>query len=238
MKKVLSLSVMALCLSANADVEKQEFAASEIRKVSVENASGKVMVTATAEPKATVSVNKRKFGSRCQLKTEKEGSHLKIEVKKTGWFGSDCEADIEVNIAKLVDVSVQAGFGNVRVVGTSGTLQFKIGSGDLHADGVFEKIEGKVGNGSVVVNGLTGGGDVKLGNGSSDLTYAAAPLKGNLEIKTGNGNSTLSFPRGSQIRSELKAAMGSYKDELGSNPDAQFKVSASAGTGDLTIKAF
>jgi hypothetical protein len=46
------------------------------------------------------------------------------------------------------------------------------------------------------------------------------------------------FPKGTKVKTSYKAGSGEMSNELGDNPEAAFKVSMKAGSGDLKIKSY
>lgn len=226
--------------SAYAASETKEFDSNGLAIVSVENTSGKVLITAATESKASVVATKNIFSDKCKMTIDRSGTKLVIKVEKTNSFFSkeDCDVDFEVKVPKAVSLNLAIGSGNLTVNGIQGDLAFKVGSGDILADGIFKKIDGKSGSGKIVVNGLTGGGELKSGSGEIDLKYAISSLNGELVIKTGSGDSTILFPKGSKVNTQFNAGSGKLMNELGDNSSAAFKVSMKAGSGDLKIRSY
>jgi DUF4097 and DUF4098 domain-containing protein YvlB len=237
MKKLLLFVIVAVGTAAFAAAETKTFDSKGLKELSVHNPAGKLTIVAKEGPSAKVSANKRKFDDGCKLTWERKGDSLDVHIKESG-FSSQCEVDLEVTLPKTVNLELQLGYGKVSVQGTEGELEYKVGSGDISAKGSFPKIDGKLGNGKVDVAGLTGGGEVQSGNGTIELTFARAPLKGEIEVKTGNGNATLKFPKATKLKTEFNSGLGKYSSDLGEKDDADFKVSMKSGTGSLNIKSY
>jgi DUF4097 and DUF4098 domain-containing protein YvlB len=97
-------------------------------------------------------------------------------------------------------------------------------------------LEGKSGSGNISIKGLTAGGDLKTGSGEVSLVYKVPPAIGELSIKTGSGNVEILFPKSAKIRTSFSAGSGELINELGDSPNSKFKVSMTAGSGNLHIK--
>jgi hypothetical protein len=240
-KYTLALVSLVFCSAlAAAAPETKDFESKGLSGVSVENTSGKVVVSSVDGAKATVVATKNKFSDKCKMTIDRTGNKLVVKVEKTSsrFSTEECDVDFKVNVPKAVDLDLAVGSGDLTVKGIQGDLAFKVGSGDVSADGTFKKIDGKSGSGKVAVKGLTGGGELKTGSGEIDLTYAVSSLKGELYLETGGGDATIMFPKGTKVKTSYKAGSGEMSNELGDNPEAAFKVSMKAGSGDLKIKSY
>ncbi|MBK9323748.1 MAG: DUF4097 family beta strand repeat protein [Bdellovibrionaceae bacterium] len=238
MKLVLIATLLATSV-ALANPEVKEFDSAGLVEVKVENMSGLVSVSTGEGNKAIVSATKNKFSDKCKMTIEKVDRKLLVKVEKSGIFSTgDCDVNFEIKTPKSVNVDVSSRSGDLKVTGTQGKLDFKIGSGNVLADGEFKNLDGKSGSGDVTVKGLSGGGELKTGSGAITLTFATSKLNGSIDIKSGSGNATLLFPKGSLVMTNYKAGSGEMTNELGDNPKAEFKISMKAGSGDLKIKTY
>jgi DUF4097 and DUF4098 domain-containing protein YvlB len=220
--------------------ELKEFEAKGLTRVSVENTSGQVSISATDGAKASVVATKIKFSDQCKMTLNRSDNRLMIKVEKTSGLLSkgECEVDFQVKVPKAVDLDLITGSGNLTIQGIQGDLVFKLGSGDVSANGRFRNIDGKSGSGRIALKGLIGGGELKTGSGDIDLSFATASLKGEFDLKTGSGNATVQFPKGAKVKTSFEAGSGGLSNELGDHPDAPFKLSMKAGSGNLKIGSY
>lgn len=241
MSRIPLLLLSFFSLIALATSETTEFNASSLREVQVKNGAGKVTIIAISGKKAFVAATKNKFSDKCELKMDLKGKSLRIETKQKmlGLLsGDDCEVDFEVKVPRDVDLALKLGSGDISIKDIQGALTFQVGSGNVSANGSFKKIDGKAGAGKIDVIGLAGGGELKAGAGNINLEFPHADLKGNLDIRTGSGDTTLNFPKGTKVHTTFKAGTGELTNELGDTPNAGFKVSAKAGSGNLHVKPY
>lgn len=232
------LPIMLLTQGIFAETLTQEFDIAGLKGLEIDAHSGSVMIQASSDQKVKVVATKKDFSEKCRLTMEKKDDEIEINVKKTGLFSrAECEVDFEIQVPRMVDLDVEMGSGNLTVRGVEGELDFKVGSGQVTADGVFRKVDGKSGSGDLSIRGLSGGGELKAGSGNIDLTFATSNLKGEMDIKTGSGNATVSLPKGTSVNSNLKAGSGTMTNEMKNDPNAPFKVSMKAGSGNLIIRA-
>lgn len=240
MKRYTLALISLVCCLAFAAPESKVFESKGLIGVSVENTSGKVVISSTEDAKVTVVATKNKFSDKCKMTVERSGNKLVIKVEKTSSFFSTevCDVDFQVNVPKAVDLDLAAGSGDLTVNGIQGDLTFIVGSGDILANGTFKKIDGKSGSGNIAIKGLTGGGELKTGSGEIDLTYLVSSLNGELDLKSGSGDAMILFPKGTKVKTSYKTGSGELSNELGDYPEAAFKISMKAGSGDLKIKSY
>lgn len=238
MKKSILILISLIGCASFAASETVEFEAKGLRAVSVDNTTGNVTILTTDGPKATVVATKHKFSDACRMTVDRAGNRLVIKVENTSNNYYECHVEFQVAVPKEVDLNLVIGSGNLLVNDTQGELAFRVGSSNVLADGTFKKIDGRTGSGNVEVKGLTGGGEVRTGSGEIDLTYVVSSLDGDLDLRTGSGNAIISFPKGSKVKTTFKAGSGELSNELGDDPAATFKVSMTAGSGNLKIKSF
>jgi DUF4097 and DUF4098 domain-containing protein YvlB len=217
------------------DVVKKTFAATAIKELDLETASGDVTIKGGAA-EAGVVATKRKFDQGCELKIELSGTTLVVENDKDG-SDRDCEVDLEITLPRAVALDLEIGAGDVDVAGVEGAVEFKLGAGDLTiTDSVLKDIDGKSGSGDVTVTATIGKGELKIGAGNATINYASAPTQGSLDVRLGTGNATVGLPKDARVKTTFKSAMGSLTNEIDDAPNASYTISGSAGVGDLTIK--
>lgn len=237
MKKYILILISLMGCASFAASEKKEFDAAGLSGVLLSNISGNVVISSTQGPKAIVLANKGVFAAECKMIIERVVDTLVVKVERTS-SSAQCAVDFQLLVPNDVDVDLTVNYGNTTVRGIQGELEFIVGSGNITADGIFKKIDGESGSGNVDVTGLVGGGRVRTGSGGVDLTFVVSSLSGELDLRTGSGNATIAFPKGTKIKTTFAAGSGQLINELGDAPDAAFKVSMRAGSGNLNIKSF
>ncbi|MCB0420551.1 MAG: DUF4097 family beta strand repeat protein [Bdellovibrionales bacterium] len=238
MKLILTILVSFICIVSLADeTVKKEFPSLGLKVFSFRNTSGDTKISVSGNGFTHISFHKVLFGENCEMKMERMGDELVVEVNNKGVFNSgECTVNFDIKIPKRISLQLRSGSGNFDVKGTKGEIEFKLGSGNVKVQAEVEKLEGIIGSGSVDVSGLQGDVDVKTGSGKIVLKYLSAIEKGRLDIKTGSGTATAFFPPTMKVISQIKSESGNVNNELGESQDAHFIVSMKSGSGDLTIK--
>jgi hypothetical protein len=224
--------------------ERQQFPASSIQELVLQNTSGKVVIRASTAAEAWVVARKRKFSTGCLLTLAQSGSKLevKVEQKVSAQKTDDCEVDLEITLAKNTGLGLTLGRGILDLRGFDGKLTFKLGTGAVVADSPFKSFDGTAGTGQITLKGLVAGGELKTGDGELDLAFTQLPKSGSLELKTGKGNAKVSFPKGSRVKASITAGIGKLVEDLKAPAGAAnaqtpaFPVSFKTGFGDLLIK--
>lgn len=221
-----------------ADSVKKTFDAAGIKKLALEQASGKVEILGTDAKTATVTATKGRFDDACELSMATKGSELVVRNKEPSLdFNRKCQVDFKIEVPKQVAMDLKVGAGDVTIDGVKGTLEYKLGNGDLRVkDADLAEVDGKSGSGDVEIAGHVGDAELKIGAGNAKITLDRAPAKGKLDVKVGTGNATIALPKDAKVKSTFKAGLGSLTNEFGDSADAQFTISGSAGTGDMTIR--
>ena len=146
----------------------------------------------------TACASDRSDLDRIQLRSEREGSELRIEaVIPDGGssflfgFGYHARLDFEVSLPKGLALSVTDGSGSVRITDV-GPLTVVDGSGQLEIRGVNGNANVRDGSGSIDVSDVTGNIEVVDGSGSMDLRQ----IGGSVVITDGSGSIEVSDVRG------------------------------------------
>jgi hypothetical protein len=233
---VIPSVVFAAVSALDPNVEVRDFDFSGLRRVQVDNNSGKVAVTPNETPRAVARVTKKKFSEKCTITMQREGNDL-LHVRVDGPSYEQCEADVDVHVPKDVDVQINAGAGNVNVEGMEGKLDFRVGTGKVTGKGSFRSVQGKSGTGAVEISGISGSGNVETGSGAVNLRFTDS-AKGDFNVRTGTGNVTALFPKSAHIRADLTTATGETVNELRPDSRAAFGLNMTSGTGDLKVKSY
>ncbi len=243
-KPLSTLFSVVLISSLSAQGEIKEFSAAQVKKVYVENQAGQISIADTESEKASVSFDSRNTETICDISIEMVNDTLETKVttkkeKRSFWkffSSSNCAADIQILVPKLVSVDVVNGSGDVDIQGVQGRINFKIGSGNLNVNSKVEKLVGKSGSGNVDVLGLKGDVDVKVGSGNISLIYPDAVEKGEVMLKAGSGNIQLALPSTMKIMTHFKAGSGQVSNEFTDSENSKFSVSAAVGSGSMRVK--
>lgn len=218
---VVSVALAGLSLgvaTARADQEKREFDSSGIHSVRIVNRAGKVKISGIASGKTAVTVEKRDFGKECKLTIEKEGAAVVARIEKEGLMGDGCQADLELKVPSSAQLDIENGSGSIEIQQVKGAVKIRQGSGSLSAEG------------------MAGAAQVQTGSGGIKLSYSQLPVSGDLSIETGSGDAEVTLPKGAQAEIDFKAGHGKLRNEVGDTPGAKFRITAKAGSGNLTVK--
>jgi hypothetical protein len=162
---------------------------------------------------ATVTVNIP------QLSESDSGSSLSFRIAGLSLFAGfrGATVDVEAHVPAGAQISLETGYGDITVSGTSGDAAAKTGAGDVNVpeaarvtlhSGAGNVSVGQVGGGTL----RTGAGDIsiercsgdtELNSGSGDVTILDAV--GTLRIHTGAGDVNASLSEG---RIEVRSGMG------------------------------
>lgn len=233
------MSSILFLLAGLAFAETREFDVKNLKKLAVENTSGKIVVSATDDAKATVDYSKKQFSDSCKMSLDMQGDTLVAIVARSGGIQvkEDCVVDFKIRVPKKTNVDLKVGSGSIALIGTEGELDCRIGSGTLKADGAFTTVKCDAGSGGLEINGIKGSAQLAAGSGPVRARFTEVPNKGELEVRTGSGNATVVVPKGAKVKTALFAGSGSVHDDVGNDPKAGYRVSMRAGSGDLSLKA-
>jgi DUF4097 and DUF4098 domain-containing protein YvlB len=233
----------------------REFPTGKVKHVRIQTEAGDVSVRGVEGASAKVAVT----GSTedCVLVTEVQGAELVLtakSVRRHFWMQSGCRAGFSVEApggltleasvgsgrievsAMSSDVEVRTGSGDIDVKDVSGALKARTGSGRIKGQASSSWVEARTGSGGVSLSRLQGSAKVHSGSGPVRLEWAQAPGKGEADVHTGSGDITLLFPEGTKLTTEVKTGSGSVRKELGEAPEAGFRVSAHAGSGNVILQ--
>ncbi len=220
----------------NPSVEYREFDYNGVDKLIISNSSGRIAISPMPLQKIEITINKRKFGERCGLSVRKEEATMVI-IKVDKPLGEVCEVDFDVRVPKELNAELTSGSGSITVDGLEAGLKFDIGSGNLKASGKWKKIDGKTGSGGVEITGISGPVALKVGSGQVNLGFTEN-ARGDVSVTTGTGDAQLMFPNGTKLKTALITANGSVDNQVGESPRPELNVSVTAGSGDLSVKAY
>jgi hypothetical protein len=148
--------------------------------------------------KGTACASDRDDLDRIQLRSERQGSDLKIEAvipeASSSFFfgfGHQAKLDLEVSLPKGMAVSVTDGSGSARISDV-GPLTVTDGSGQLEIRGVNGNARVKDGSGSIDLSDVTGDVEIVDGSGSMDVR----DVGGSVVVTDGSGSIEVSDIRG------------------------------------------
>ncbi len=215
----------------------QEFSATQVKSVKIENQTGDVDVSAAAGA-AMVTVNLLKKHDDCEQTVQLNGSELLVKItKKSGYF-KDCSANLKIQIPAKVDVAIANGVGDLKITGVEGAVRYDLGVGDVSIDGTVTKLTGNLGTGDLKASGLTGSAELNSGVGDFSVAYKEAPKTGLVSLQVGTGDAVVLLPKDTKFTTSFQTAVGELKNELAVTKEAKFKVSLQTAAGDMAIKKF
>ncbi|MBC7742305.1 MAG: DUF4097 family beta strand repeat protein [Bdellovibrionaceae bacterium] len=244
MKLVISLLCAQLLLSQfsnsvahAASTETKTFEANSIKRIEIDNTTGLVKINGTDAAKATVIIEKVRFGDHCVLKLDQVGSKLVMDIeRKNLGIGVECKVNVTFNIPKAAELEVGSSSGNIEINGVTRAVDVSTRSGDINIEAQLEKLNAKTGSGYISLKGSVIDADIKSGSGEVTLTYTTAPQPGEIEIKTGSGSAFINLPGVTEINASTITASGSIQNEFPGNKNAKYKVSFRSGSGNISIK--
>ena len=215
LKSLLALSVLALPGAVSAgpfdcsqEAQRRVSApAAGITKVVIVGRAGTLRVrgqnVAEITAAGTACASERDDLDRIQLRSEREGSELRIEAvipdnSSFFGFGSEGKLDFEVTLPRGTAVSVTDGSGSARISDV-GPLTVTDGSGELEIRGVSGSLKVRDGSGSLDIAEISGDVEVVDGSGSMDLRR----IGGSVVVTDGSGSIAVFDVRGGlDVRSD------------------------------------
>lgn len=190
----------------------------------VEVGRGRVRVRAVETTRTEVRIEGRHAE---QVELTHEGDRLSLVAPKvrTGFFGSDPELVVDVDLP------------------TGSTLVTKLGAADLVVEGTLEALRSRTGSGDVTVAHVTGAAVLDTGSGDIDI----ARTDGDLRIKSGSGDITVAHAAHAGIATgsgdvRIRQAQGAVSLKAGSGDlridHAGSDVDLTTGSGDLVVGRF
>lgn len=238
-----SLVILAALAAAPVSAgELQFFDAEGIETVEVRSQRGPIDVAAGA-PEIRIEVLGEAGADDCRIEISRKGSRLFIQAKSpTRWFWQDdsCKAGFRVTGPSRLALKAEAGAGDVRASGWSGSAEIDAGVGRIELSDMGGDLTATTGVGEVVlswskpVEGALV--RVRLGVGDARLRWAKAPARGKVEISTGLGDAEVSLPKDSRVDSDLQTGLGSSTVEVARAPESGFKIALNSGLGDVAIR--
>ena len=213
----------------------QEFNASQVKSVKIENQTGDIDISAAAGA-ATVTVNMLKKHDDCEQNVQLNGYELLVKITKKSGFFKDCSANLKIQIPAKVDVAIANGVGDLKITGVEGNVRYDLGVGDVTIDGAVKKLTGNLGTGDLKASGLVGSAELNTGTGDFRVAYKQAPQIGLVSLQVGTGDAVVLLPQDTKFTTKYQSAVGELKNELAVTKDAKFSVSFQTAAGDLAIK--
>jgi Toastrack DUF4097 len=132
-------------------------------------------------------------------------------------------------------VTVSNGSGNLSASALAGTISLSAGSGDIGASGLAgSRVKLSNGSGNIDVTGLAAT-DVVGSDGSGDITLTFTRAPRQVTIENGSGNITLVLPRGPLYQVDARSQSGNVGVGVKTRPSAPYAITATAGSGDISI---
>ncbi len=97
-------------------------------------------------------------------------------------------------------------------------------------------IKATAGSGNVNIDGILGSIKAQTGSGDIDI-YIEPKTKSKLDLATGSGNIVVSLPKNSSVEYSFMSGNGRVDTAFVSKKNADIKITAKAGSGDLHLQA-
>ncbi len=188
-----------------------------------------------------------------QLSESDSGSSLSLRIAGLSLFSGfrGATVDVEVHLPPSAEISLETGYGDIAVSGTSGDAAAKTGAGDVNIpeagrvalhSGAGNVSVGRIGGGTL----RTGAGDIaiersagdtELNSGSGDVTIldAAGALRvhtgagdvnaslseGTIEVRSGMGDIIVRVPTGFAVWQDLTTGMGDVRSRVVSHGEPE-----------------
>lgn len=246
-----SLTAVALADQARYRVHVSAPASGGQARVMINNAD----VTVRPGPGDRISVSGTLRGSLSPptFAWRSDASGLTLDSHCWSWAGT-CSLAYDIAAPAGLPLMLSDGSGNLNVSGFAGHVTLSAGSGDLDASRLAGTISLTNGSGDITASGLDGG-SVELSNGSGDivinglaatdvagddgsgnitLTFTKIPRR--VDVTEASGNITLVLPRGpTYYHVEASSESGSTSVSVNRRPSSPYVITASSGSGNVTI---
>jgi hypothetical protein len=132
-------------------------------------------------------------------------------------------------------VTVSDGSGNLSASALAGAISLSSGSGDIGASGLAgTRVKLSNGSGNIDATGLAAT-NVVGSDGSGDITLTFSRVPRQVRIENGSGNITLVLPRGASYQVVARSLSGDVGVGVKTRPSAASVITATAGSGDISI---
>ncbi len=228
-----------------------------VRRLVVESDEGPITLRQTLDGPTSVALSPAaKPGDDCQVVDELRGDslHLVVRAAKTslgqaktcaaGWTVTTSVESLTLrsgsgdvafdSAARKIDARTGSGAISVGSVAPNAEMTLRSGSGSISGDAAASKIDAETGSGDIHLTALTGLVKAKSGSGAVALDWAATPAGGAIEVNTGSGSLNAAFPKTAKLKTTLRTAAGSVKDDFG-DKDAKLSLTFKSGSGDATV---
>lgn len=260
--RILLISVITLLfVSFNTLAQEpmiKEFDAKDIEKLIVKNDIGQTLITGNETEKISVTAITEHDG--CEITIQQEKNNIIVKNKNNGdhFWEKPCKTNFSITLPKNIEVEAKNGEGNLMVENmtnivktktgsgstflknVSGTYEGKSGSGDIKGTLYSEEVRIRIGSGDIDLEGFLSKASIKTGSGDVKIKWNKSLDKGSFEGKSGSGDYTLLFPKDmkTKVRTDIKLGSGETSNQLGDNPEADFKIKIRAGSGDVDIRKY
>jgi len=135
------------------------------------------------EASGTACADSRSKLEKIELRAERSGQVVRVEVVIPGGWGDRGSLDLEIRVPKSLALDVEDGSGEVEVAGV-GSLRLKDGSGGIEVRDVAQNLEIEDGSGEIEVRGV--GGDLDIDDGSGEIDVRG--VEGSIVVEDGSGS--------------------------------------------------
>ncbi len=237
-KWICAAGLLASCSAFGLQVDKFQFKAGQIKSAVIHNSTGNVHVAPVADNMAYVVVNKIKWGPRCHANVDVKDGELNVQMDDTAWIlDHECRVDLIISIPEKIPLQVRAGTGDVKLTGSRGDIDVKVGSGLISLKGDIASLKALSGSGDIKLLGNAQKADIKTGSGDIELDYQSSTSTGQLSVHTGTGDVEVYLPPATNVKSQITAGNGTVLNEFtASKATESMTLDAASETGNIQIR--
>lgn len=208
---LLAAAWLAIGLAPEAEAkeiktERTSLSARGLDSVDVEHPVGKVRITGTSGDQVRIEMRVHcgrwfsgscaERGERLELETDVVGDTLLVRIDKMPNSVKSLAVDLDIDLPRHLDVSVEHGVGGVRISGMAGDIEVELGVGDVRIDGRvrdFERVSAEVGVGDADFRaaGHRAGHSEGFLFLANTVEWDDGPGESEIEVEIGVGDATI-----------------------------------------------
>lgn len=186
--------------------------------------------------------------------SDEAGIHLRADCS-TSWLVGMCDVDYLLVVPKDMRINIEAGSGDIKVDGISADVTVSVGSGSIELTDLSGTVDAEASSGDIDLARISGdltavtssgsinadriGSDqVDASASSGDVSVTFEDSPSTVDVQTGSGDITIEVPNdGTSYKVDAPANEDNVID-VPINSNASRVISASVGSGEITIETF
>ncbi len=146
-----------------------------------------------------------------------------------------CDAKYVVVVPRGLEVRIEAGSGDLRADGLTGTIELKTSSGDIDVSGTSGAVVLEASSGDIKAEGLRAdNASAHASSGDIELGFAMAPST--VTVETSSGDVDITLPEGSGAYNvETEASSGDEDVKVSTDTASARTIHAKASSGDVSV---